>query len=204
MSNMSVLQALQCKDPSTLLITRLLDKMNTLSKNNSIILTWIPCHIGIQGNERTDRAAKKALQTLISNTKIPYTDLKPLINKFILKKWQKSYDDQTQNKLHHIQDTIGEWPAGYRRNRKEEVIISGFRIGHTHITHSHLLKGEDFPVCSMCKIPLTVKHILINCDSFRQICPKHYQKNNLKNLFKNSKPEEILSFLKEINLFIKI
>ena len=28
--------------------------------------------------------------------------------------------------------------------------------------------------------------------------------NNLKNLFKNSKPEEILSFLKEINLFIKI
>ena len=27
---------------------------------------------------------------------------------------------------------------------------------------------------------------------------------NLKDLFKNSKPEEILSFLKEINLFIKI
>ena len=51
---------------------------------------------------------------------------------------------------------------------------------------------------------LLVKHILINCDSFCQIHPKHYQTNNLKNLFKNSKPEEILSFLKEINLFIKI
>ena len=38
----SVLQALQSKNSSTLLITRLLDKMNTLSKNNSIILTWIP------------------------------------------------------------------------------------------------------------------------------------------------------------------
>ena len=106
--------------------------MNTLSKNNNIILTWIPSHIGIQGNERADRAAKKALQTCISKTKIPYTDLKPLINKFILKKWQKSWDYQTQNKFHHIQDTIGEWPACYRRNRKE-VIISRFRIGHTHI-----------------------------------------------------------------------
>ena len=121
----------------------------------------------------------------------------------MIKKWQKSWDDQTQNKLHHIQDTIGEWPAGYRRNRKE-VIISKLRIGHTHITYSHLLKGEDSSVCSTCKVPLTVKYILINCDRFSQICPKHYQTNNLKNLFKNSKPEEILSFLKEINLFIKI
>ena len=82
----SVLQALQSKDSSTPLITRLLDKINTLSKSNSIIFTWIPSHIGIQGNERADRAAKKALQTRIFNTKIPYTDLKPLINKFILKK----------------------------------------------------------------------------------------------------------------------
>ena len=111
-------------------------------------------------------------------------------------------DDQTQNKLQHIQDTIGEWSAGYRRNRK--VIISRLCIGHTHITHSHLLKGEDPPVCPTCKVPLTVKHILINCDRFRHICPKHYQTSNLKDLFKKSKPKEILSFLKEINLFIKI
>ena len=115
----------------------------------------------------------------ISNMKIPYTDLKPLINKFILKKWQKSWDDQTQNKLHHIQDNIGEWPAGYRRNRKE-VIISRLHIGHTHITHSHFLKGKDSPVCLTCKVPLTVKHILISCERFRQICLKHYQTNNLK------------------------
>ena len=99
----SVLQALQSEDSLTPLITRLLDKMNTLSRNNSIILTWIPSHIGIQGNVRADKAEEKALQTHISNTKIPYTDLK-LLNKFILKKWQKSWDYQTQNKLHHIQD----------------------------------------------------------------------------------------------------
>ena len=103
----SVLQALQSKDSSTPLITRLLDKMNTLSKNNNIILTWIPSHIGIQGKWKGKKSCKKALQTHISNTKIPYTDLKPLIKKFIHKKLQKSWDDQTQNNLHHIQDSIG-------------------------------------------------------------------------------------------------
>ena len=76
----SVLQALQSKNSSTPLITRLLDKMNTLSKNNSIILIWIPSHIGIQRNERANRTEKKALQTHISNTKISYTDQKPLTN----------------------------------------------------------------------------------------------------------------------------
>ena len=75
---------------------------------------------------------KKAIQAHISNTEILYIDLKPLINKFILKKWQKSWDDQTQNKLHHIQNTIDEWPADYRRNRK--VIIFRLCIGYIHIT----------------------------------------------------------------------
>ena len=47
----------------------------------------------------------KLLKTLlvdISNTKIPYIDLKPMINKFILGKRQKSWDGQTQNKLYHM------------------------------------------------------------------------------------------------------
>ena len=48
----SVLSALQNKDTSTPLISKLLNKINTLSKNNRIILTWIPNHIGIHGNER--------------------------------------------------------------------------------------------------------------------------------------------------------
>ena len=84
----SVLQALQSKNSSTPLITRLLDKMNTLSKNNSIILTWIPSHFGIHGNKRADKAAKKI--TPGTYIQIPCINLKPLINKFIIKKWQKS------------------------------------------------------------------------------------------------------------------
>ena len=141
----SVLLALQNRDTSSPLITKLLKKLNTLSKNNNIIFTWIPSHIGIQGNEKADKAAKKALQIDMCKSKIPYTDLKPTIKKFISDKWQKSLDNQTQNKRHEIQEAIGEWPTGHRSIRREEVILARLRIGHTHITHSHLLKREDAP-----------------------------------------------------------
>ena len=199
----SVLLALQNRDTSSPLITKLLNKLNTLSKNNNIIFTWIQSHIGIQGNEKADKAAKKALQIDMCKSKIPYTDLKPTIKKFISDKWQKSWDNQTQNKLHEIQEAIGEWPTGYRSIRREEVILARLRIGHTHITHSHLLKGEDTPVCPSCKVQLTTKHIL-NCNNLKHIRTKYYQARNLRDIFKNTNPENIFNFLKESNFFSKI
>ena len=83
----SVLLELLNKDTSTPLITKLLQKkMNPLFKNSSSILTWIQSHIGMNENERDDEAARKALMTDISNTKIPYTNLKPTITKSLLDK----------------------------------------------------------------------------------------------------------------------
>ena len=45
------------------------------------------------------------------------------------------------NKLFKIKPTVtlGEWPPGFRKSRKEEVVLSWLRIGHTyfptHIIH---------------------------------------------------------------------
>ena len=36
-------------------------------------------------------------------------------------------------------------------------------IGHTRLTHSYLLLGDDQPECGSCQCPFTVKHILIEC-----------------------------------------
>ena len=47
----------------------------------------------------------------------------------------------------------------------------------------------------MCQALLIVKHIILNCNSFRQTCPKYYQTSNLKDLFKNTKLVGILGFL---------
>ena len=55
-------------------------KMNSLSKNNSIIFTWIPSPISNE-NEGADKAEKRS--TLKTYPSQKFTDLKPTINKFI-------------------------------------------------------------------------------------------------------------------------
>jgi hypothetical protein len=48
----------------------------------------------------------------VFNCSIPYANLKPLIMKYILKRWQDSWDRQIYNKLHEIHSLVGK--ASYR------------------------------------------------------------------------------------------
>ena len=45
-------------------------------------------------------------------------------------------------------------------------MIAQLDIGHSFITHSFLLKGEDLPVCIGCDKHLTIKDILLACSDF--------------------------------------
>jgi len=48
-------------------------------------------------------------------------------------------------------------------SRYDSVLLNILRIGHSRLTHSYLLSGDDPPTCQSCGIPLTVKHILVEC-----------------------------------------
>ena len=113
-------------------------------------MCWIPSHIGVRGNERADSVAKAALDLRPDNIHIPYTDLKSKINKLFFAKWQQRWNNNISNKLFQIKPTLGEWRPAFRKSRKEQVIRSRVRIGHTKRTHSYLLKQEQPPQCSTC------------------------------------------------------
>jgi len=40
-------------------------------------------------------------------------------------------------------------------SRYDSVLINRLRIGHTRLTNSYLLKGENQPECQICHSPLT-------------------------------------------------
>ena len=124
------------------LILKLLQKLHHLCcAHKTVHFCWIPSHIGIRGNEAADVAAKESLSQDIIASQVPYTDLKPHINSFIANKWQERWSSCPDNKLFKIKPTLGVWPPGFRNSRKEEVVLSRLRIGHTYFSHSYILRG---------------------------------------------------------------
>lgn len=51
-------------------------------------------------------------------------------------------------------------------NRKDDVILTRMRIGHSKITHKHLLEKREWPKCQRCNQALTIKHIIVDCIGF--------------------------------------
>ena len=84
------------------------------------------------------------------------------------------------------------------------MVLTRLRIGHTRLTHYYLLKREDQPFCISYNEPFTVKHFLIDCIEFSHIRRQFFQTNDLRYLFENVPTDNILMFLKLINLFNKV
>ena len=87
-----VLKSLTHNDHSNTLIQDILKRYVELSKKKNkkkkqqqrtVIFCWIPSHINIQGNEEAAYEAKSALNQPVTNIKIPYTDYKHHIRKYV-------------------------------------------------------------------------------------------------------------------------
>ena len=204
--SLSAMQALEGEKTDNPLVVILLEKLSRLCERADIVFCWLPSHIGINGNEEADKAAKDALSLEILPFKVPCSDFKPLINSFIHDVWQKSWSDalNQENKLFAIKPNTSEWLPGLRSNRREEIVLARLRLGHTHMTHSYRLKGEQPPECIPCNSILSVKHLLIECTDLAPYRDKYFHFDSLKALFDTVKLESLFEFLKEVNLFKKI
>ena len=119
--SLSVLKAMNNTSSKNPQIQKLLEKWHELLAYKECVLCWIPSHIGIQGNEMVDKQVKTSL-SLEPTFKIPFSNFKPSINKYILEEWQTSWNNSIGNKLLDIKPTISEYQSVFRNIRKEEVI----------------------------------------------------------------------------------
>jgi len=123
------------------------------------------------------------------------------INKHINHWWQTLWQSFPNNKLYKIHSSISTIQPIHSFNCKDQVLINQLMIGHTRLTHYHLLSKEPPPTCTYCSTLLTVEHILTNCSHYQTIRHKYYQYSDLSNIFQLSPQKSLIQSIKEINLY---
>ena len=119
-----------------------------------------------------------------------------------MEEWQTLWNNSIGNKLFDIKPTIGEHQSV--RNIRKEVVLARLHLGHTRVTHSYLLLGEEQPQCVGYDVPFTVRHFLLECGDFAQVRNNCFHVENMKLLFQDIHIDNIMTFLRQINLFNKI
>ena len=130
--------------------------------------------MGIWENEPAGTDTKLALnKPREKKFKIPYADLKRGIKNYIHQKWQKRWNNNTNNKLHSIKPILGEWRKSLRRITEEEIKLFRLGMGYTDLTYSELLK--DQPICVINQDALH-SEILNECTHQASVGHKFYEK----------------------------
>ena len=191
--------------------------VHLFTKHKEVSFCWVPSHINIQGNELADKAAKEAAEAAndpIIFKQIPHKDYYAMIRSILLTDWQSNWNSVNHNKLRTVKDSIKPWTSSSNKARRIEVILTRLRIGHTLITHRHLMEGRPAPYCEDCLVPLTVEHFLVECPTYiderrrifnlrvgesvdvkQFLAPPYNNKFTIKNLIK---------YLRTIDIFDKI
>ncbi|GBM96875.1 hypothetical protein AVEN_44392-1 [Araneus ventricosus] len=171
--SLTVLQALSSlhhhSHPLAFSILYLHDRL--VCKGFSILLCWVPSHVGISGNEIADTAAKNVSAVLVNP--IPLKDFKHYINLTLHSIWANHWNSQSVNKLRSIKPVVEPWPT--LTNRKEDTIITRLRVGHTRYTHRHLLIEEQVPMCTQCNCTMSIFHMLSECPNINYLRLRYFQ-----------------------------
>ena len=163
-SALQAIDSLNAKHPGVRAIQENIHLLH--EKKIEVILCWSPGHVGIKGNESADRAAKAAALSSSRMNKCYYKDVKNLIQNKLDEKWYQKWTLIENNKLKSIKSIIKPWSTATQKNRSHEVALCRLRIGHTRLTHGHLMANKDPPKCNECQTRITVRHILLNCRKY--------------------------------------
>lgn len=126
--------------------------------------------MGVSSNEKAGILAKAAARRPASTQFfVPAEDLCLTVTTCVHRCWQERWNDVGPNKLRNIQQGTEKWSYQGMLRRWETELVS-LCIGHTKMTHGHLMNQSSPPFCDDCLVPLTVCHLLTECPSLGEFC----------------------------------
>lgn len=201
----------QKENTENYLINEINHRINLYKK--TIIIQWIPGHIGLLGNDRADLAAKLGNNmNQIAELKLTKSDLLLNIKKETYCIWNQRYKtiSQEKGKYHfQISQNINHKPWFENVNLPTDltIILSRIRTGHTATKdrlYSWKLVNSD--KCEICNTTENLTHILHHCPRFhlnRQKYPILTNHSDIAPILAENKTEnikQIAEFLREIKV----
>ena len=143
-----------------------------LRRGYQVIYAWVPGHVGIPGNEKSDRLARKAAfssDTIFESRLLSKSEAKALLNEHCRTLWNMEYRASEKGSAYK---TL--FPSVYLRpapatSRKHETILFRLRSGHCRLG-DHLRKSgcSDSSPCESCNSPETVICFLLHCSQYER------------------------------------
>ena len=101
-------------------------KDNLIRSNIEISLSWIPSHIGIDGNEKADYWAKKSLDyNIITSVPMTVKTFKSIAIKRIMTFWHTQWTEE--NLENKIRKDLNRFETEERKSRREEIVLCRLR-----------------------------------------------------------------------------
>ena len=170
----------------------------------SIPLTFVrsPSHTGITGNEQVDQAAKQAVH-LRTLHKSWLPDLTSLIKSTIYRNWTDEWKKNTAHQATCLRVSKNSQNSSNQPNCFDEIILTRLRIGHTRLTHTHLL-SHLHPFSRLhCNndLPLSIDHIFLRSHLANSRLIHNIPKDRLS-AFNNNSPSilKLIPFFRDISL----
>lgn len=176
--------------------------IRTNANKKKVTFCWIPSHVGIKGNEEADKLAEMGRTSRTTVTEVPSHDIIEWYKTRTIWTNDAEWRVNSSSFLRMTKPTTLRWRD--QRNAKNQRILTRLRIGHTWLSHGHLLKKEDPPKCRVCNDTLTADHIIRNCPGYSQL----RQKYNITgvSIYNNTYTNEtaLLEFLREAQIINSI
>ena len=179
-----------------------------MHSGKNVSFCWVPAHVGVRGNEMADNLAKEASLTKRPQKRlVPFRDFIPYIRSAVENLWQFCWDLVEPNKMREISDRIHPWKY-HPMTRRRETALCRLRIGHTRLTHGYLMCKDPQPYCNDCLVPLSVRHILIECPSLNDLRIRCFNDRDVRAasysleyiLGSNFSENNLFKFLKEADI----
>lgn len=141
-------------------------------RNLGIIIQfcWVPAHTGIKGNEEADKIAKKMLTNKYIGIKVPLgkDEAKSIIKSESMQRWQTDWEAEFNARHYHkIQKNVtGKRVTSLSLLRREEVVYTRLRLGHTGLNATLQIIGNGTGLCIECRVKEDVNHILFVCEKY--------------------------------------